>query len=650
MTGKRRYTPDEKASYFTLRDRGWTRAAAAREIGCSYDTAIAWDKLRSRPSGHVSGARKKDSIQFMRGIEPPPPLVPGRDHLNEHALRALDDFEFFRARYLGHLSTPWQIEAAETMVRLLKTPEKEWVVVNCPPGSGKTTLFSLDIPLWLIVRDRAVRIFVGSRTFKMATTYTGRIRNMLARTMPAPPDEENIAKGLAVEPTGCLAVDFGRFRPEAKELWRRDEFVVEQTSGEGSVEKEATVTAWGRDTDFLGFRADFVVWDDLVTSKGLKTIEAIEADREWFEDEAETRLEPGGVFCLQGQRMGPEDLYRHALNMRTGDEDEVESPPKYRHIVYKAHYEDVCRQLHKRTDPPYDPKNPESGGCLLDPRRLLWSELQTARRNRESKYRVQYQQEDVDPSRVLVRKAWIDGGTDPEDGSICPGCWDDRNILEVPNGLVPPVYRVATCDPSPSRYWAIEDWLYHPATGQRFLLNLVKQVMTAPEFLDCNRGVYSGLMHDWQLDSQRSPYPIVYWIIENNAAQRWLLQYGWMHDWMRQMGVRVIGHNTNVRNKLDENYGLESIANVYRDGLVRLPAGNTAAGGRLLRDQSRQASLKLVDEATRYDTERGGPDDCLMAHWFLEFHIAKGTFVSRANPKARRLVDGMPSWMRRSAA
>jgi hypothetical protein len=439
VTGKRRYTPDEKASYFTLRDRGWTRAAAAREIGCSYDTAIAWDKLRSRPSGHVSGARKKDSIQFMRGIEPPPPLVPGRDHLNEHALRALDDFEFFRARYLGHLSTPWQIEAAETMVRLLKTPEKEWVVVNCPPGSGKTTLFSLDIPLWLIVRDRAVRIFVGSRTFKMASTYTGRIRNMLARTMPAPPDEENIAKGLAVEPTGCLAVDFGRFRPEAKELWRRDEFVVEQTSGEGSVEKEATVTAWGRDTDFLGFRADFVVWDDLVTSKGLKTIEAIEADREWFEDEAETRLEPGGVFCLQGQRMGPEDLYRHALNMRTGDEDEVESPPKYRHIVYKAHYEDVCRQLHKRTDPPYDPKNPESGGCLLDPRRLLWSELQTARRNRESKYRVQYQQEDVDPSRVLVRKAWIDGGTDPEDGSICPGCWDDRNILEVPNGLVPPV-------------------------------------------------------------------------------------------------------------------------------------------------------------------------------------------------------------------
>lgn len=649
MTG-RRFTPDEKASYFAMRDRGWTRRAAADQIGCHYETATTWDSLRSRASGKVSGLSTKGAtVRLTEGLDPPDPLEVGKDHLVAEAKRALDDFGYFRRVYLGRVTVPWQVHAAVTIRDALATPDREYLVINCPPGSGKSTMFTHDLICWLLVRNRALRTFIGSRTFRTASTYSNRVRRTLARTRLFTVDEEQVAKGLAVQPERVLALDYGRFKPESADIWRRDEFTIEQLYGQSAEEKEPSVTAWGMDSEFLGNRAGLIVWDDLVTSKLLRTIDQIEQQREWWEDEAETRLEPGGVLLLVGQRMGPEDLYRYSLDMRAvDDEGEETDVPKYRHIIYRSHYEELCEENHSREAPAYDPENPTLGACLLDPRRVPWvgkGGIATIRRNRETKFRVQYQQEDVDPASVLVRKCWIDGGTD-EDGSTAPGCWDDRNIGEIPEGLSAPFYRIATCDPSPSKFWAIEDWVYHPETGQRFLVNLVKQVMTAPEFLDCNRGVYSGLMDEWQKSSVTSGYPINYWIIENNAAQRWLLQYGWMQDWMRANQVRVIAHNTNVSNKLDEDFGIQSLRDVYKFGQVRLPAGNTKSGGRIARDLSRQASLKLVDEATRYPD--GSTDDCLMAQWFLEFHIAKRTFMHQRDPDAR--TAWRPSWMRQKVA
>ena len=39
---------------------------------------------------------------------------------------------------------------------------KRYLVVNCPPGSGKSTLFAHDIPAWLTVRNRQIRGMIGS--------------------------------------------------------------------------------------------------------------------------------------------------------------------------------------------------------------------------------------------------------------------------------------------------------------------------------------------------------------------------------------------------------------------------------------------------------------------------------------------------------
>jgi predicted NACHT family NTPase len=92
-------------------------------------------------------------------------LVPfSGDELCGEARRALEDFGFFRYRYFGRRSTPWQEEAGHQVVAWLATKQKEYAVVNCPPGSGKTTLFTHDIPAWLTCRNRGIRGMPRSRS------------------------------------------------------------------------------------------------------------------------------------------------------------------------------------------------------------------------------------------------------------------------------------------------------------------------------------------------------------------------------------------------------------------------------------------------------------------------------------------------------
>jgi hypothetical protein len=372
-----------------------------------------------------------------------------------------------------------------------------------------------------------------------------------------------------------------------------------------------------------------------VTRKVLRSGELIENQRSWWVEEGETRLEPSGLLLLQGQRMGADDLYRYCLDMVL-DEDEhatMGRTNKYRHVMYPAHFEDRCDENHGRDVPAWP------DGCLLDPVRLPWTGskgLATIQRNRGDAYRVQYQQEDVDPAEVLVPKLWVDGGTDSRTGEIFPGCWDnDREIARVPEGLAPPLLSIATADPSPTKFWSIQWWLVQPATNQRFLLDLIRQSMDAPDFLDwnANAGRFFGVMEEWQERSVEIGYPISHWVVEINAAQRFLLQYDHVRRWQRQHNVQIVGHSTH-KNKTDPDFGVQTVKNLYRFGQVRLPGG---------RFSGRIAALKLVDEVTRYPQTT--TDDCLMAQWFLEHQLANGGLMRMTDYEP--VVLRRPSWMRK---
>lgn len=624
-----RINPAKKRLFYEHLRTGATIKEAAFHVGISYPTALALAKVaRTTGGGDISKIRS----QVFNDDDLPDPK-----HLatvSPEATRALADFGYFRARYFGRRTVPWQEQAAEVVVGLLTTPNKEYAVINCPPGSGKSTLFTHDIPVWLACRNRNIRILLGSRTHSQAKGYTGRCRRTFMRRVPITADPEDIERGVAFDAQATLIDDYGRFRPLLQDLWRIDEFVLALPDDLLVEDKESSFAAYGMDSGFLGGRFNYTCWDDLVDRRTLRTVEARETLITKYEDEMETRLEPGGVHILQGQRMSADDLYRHALDMKAGvleDDTEVDNrPKKYHHIVFKAHYEDRCVGQHKQSDPAYP------DGCLLDPIRLPWRELTTIQANRNEKYRVLYQQEDVDPANVLVPHVWITGGTDPSTGIDHPGCWDkDRRLADPPRGLTQPVYSVATADPSPSKYWAIQWWLYHPASQQRFLLDLLRQSMDAPDFLDWNynQACFTGVMDEWQQRSDALGVPIRYWIVEANAAQRFMLQYDHVRRWLNLHDVSLVPHQTHV-NKLDDNYGVRTIKTHYQFGRVRLPGSHS--------DGARMASMKLVDEVTRWP--EGRTDDCVMAHWFLEWNIPRLFPGEYLPPKSWR-----PTWLRRSA-
>ena len=567
------------------------------------------------------------------------------------AARALKDFGYFQQRYFGRVGTPWQIEAAEKMVAYLESPHDEWVVVNCPPGSGKSTLFTHDIPAWLTCRNRALRGLIGSATQTQAEWYVGELRDTFERSLPVKGEPQQLKKGLAFDAEATLSQDFGRFKvPGQGSRWSQKQFVVEQPDQQAVTHKESTWSAFGKDGGFLGGRFDFVVWDDLADDKRQRSIEQIEADQAWFVKYAESRLEPGGVFILQGQRLGPSDLYRYALDMRAivGDDDDwddeddalaVGTKRKYHHIIYRAHYDDRCYgayegrdgtqhfESHKRNAKPY----PE--GCLLVPWRLSWTLLAGKQLNNFDHYQVLYQQEDIDPGGVLVNPAWVTG----EGGH--PGCWDmDRDRLEVPVGLdLSKCLSIATADPSPTRFWAIEHWLYDPTTDRRYLIDLVRQGMTASQFLDYNPDTktYTGVMEEWQQHSYAMGIPITHWIVEQNAAQRFLLQYNHVKTWIGKHSVQVIGHETH-KNKSDPTYGVQTMGSHWQFGRVRLP-GKPQSMGRMI-------ATKLVNEVTRYNLSsgpQGGTDDCVMAEHFFEWWLPQLVKRKKSEPPTQPV---RPSW------
>lgn len=597
----------------------WRKFFEARNLGIGIEQAAR--KARLSPSsayrfshGDQSSAGREAAqilgIDMVGGDLVLPPLSP-------EALRALEDFAYFRMRYFGRRSTPWQLKAAEEYAAALETPDREFLVINVAPGSGKSTLFTHDMVCWLVARNRAIRIMVGARTERQARQQVGRIKKSLERDVPMRADPDKVLAGIAFDAEACLQDDFGAFRPEGRsDKWRAEALVVRQLDGVALDDKEETVAAYGQDSGFLGGRYDLVIWDDLVDMKNTRTQEGREALQEWWDAESETRVEPGGVLALNGQRIAHNDLYHYCLNKRTLDDK-----PMYRHIIYRAHDTDRCTGVHLDPDdskplrqrrlPPW----PDS--CLLDPWRLPFDELEAKRLNNPRAFAVQYQQEDSGMVGGLLDPIWIHGGVD-EDGFHAPGCLDQERALgEIPAHLVGGNgWAFVTVDPSPTEWWGIIDWVYDPDTQRRYVMDIINRRMNPEQFLtkDLETGEFSGVAVDLMARSIARGCKISHIVFEVNAAQRWFLSQPSSQQWSKVSGAVLVPHTTHL-NKADPKFGVETIGDLFRQGLIRLP-WKDALG--------RKRSKLLIDEGINYP--EADTDDLVMSCWFgklaVENHYA----------------------------
>jgi hypothetical protein len=138
--------------------------------------------------------------------------------------------------------------------------------------------------------------------------------------------------------------------------------------------------------------------------------------------------------------------------------------------------------------------------------------------------------------------------------------------------------------------------------------------LTAEDLLGYNTGTgeYSGLMEEWQERSRQMNYPITHWVVEINAAQRFLLAHDFVRRWQSINRVHVEA----------------LIPPVVRHGSVRFPT---------MRAQWK--TLAMVDELTTWTRDKKRGTDMVMAMWFMLLHAPK---LTEAKPPPRLW---RPSWM-----
>lgn len=535
------------------------------------------------------------------------------DELDPEVQATLADFGLFRKAFFCRDETPWAKVAADQAVQWLLSPEERTLsVYNMPPGAGKTTIIH-DLCCWLIcgggfndpAKGRAIRIMLGSETKHVSKHLVVRLRNTLEQTRPF---YDKIKKETAEL---SLPQAFGRFVPQKTlgefSLWRDDQFSVAQIGDLGVYEKEPTVQASSRESGFLGERVDLAVWDDLVSRKNCRSADIAEEMATWFEDEAESRLEPGGVLILVGQRLSNLDLYRNRLDATYNDED-GNVKKVYQHVTFPAHNAHSCdnggelgvkcRQWDGLGE-----------GCLLDARRLSWKDLLKAKS--KGNYETVYLQHDSNPEDVLVQDAWIYGGVDA-DGYEAEGCLDHgRGFFEWPD--IPGLIDCVRVDPSVSKFWAFEWWALEPVAPFRewLIWGQRKRMLAGTDsgFLDYNphKREHVGEMERLQNMSGELGHPIRVWVVEQNAAHKYVFQTHAFHTWQQKWPmVTVLAHSTQT-NKIDQQLGIEAlIPQSYKLGLSRLPYAKGI--------EVRNYLKWKIAELTKYPDYP--TDDTVMADWF----------------------------------
>lgn len=479
-----------------------------------------------------------------------------------------DGFERFFNKYSG---------------RVLQPVHKTWVasalegnrtLINCPPRHAKSTIFSVWFPIWLVARDRNVQILLCSQTDKLAKKFTNEIAWHFSYNKE-------------------LNSDFGRFKPEMGDWpWRpnQGELLVDGRSRE-TKSGDLTIQVRGSQQQILGMEANWIVVDDAVDRQTTKSEDAREKLSEWFHGDVMSRLEPGSSAIVVGQRLHLFDLYGELAQEKLS---RVEgSPPRWNHINFPAVLD-------------WDKKE------TLWPEKWGYDELMDVFADVGSQnFEAMYQQNPLPEGDRLAKIEWIHGD------AAHPGCLDyDRRLGAVSTSTKDTDgqrVRILSLDPSPTKLAGliVADVPYSRDSFSVEVLEIRHEPMNVRYMLE-------------QINRVLKQYaPVDYFIFEQNAAQRWLLQDPEMEKIRNR--CMVIPHTTN-RNKGDSVLGTASLALDFEFGRIRLPYGD--AEGKL-------SSQLLIDEAMTWP--QGQTDDVLMALWFIKFNYQR--LVPRKNLKTNDYME-----------
>ena len=256
--------------------------------------------------------------------------------------------------------------------------------------------------------------------------------------------------------------------------------------------------------------------------------------------------------------------------------------------------------------------------------------------NRADRFEVVYQQQDADPASVLGPKR---PGSTGATGR--PAAWtSDRDRLELPKGpdgrytLNGDLVSVMTVDPSPTKFWAIQWWVYQPSTEFRWLMDLRPHPDGGRRVLGLQLRPPEAFTGCWRSGSRPAvtlQLPITHVIVEDNAAQRFLLQYDHVRRWMALDCSRDRAPLTPTETSPIPSSAWSRYVSTTSSAVSVSRTSGTSDGFNMLHESS-------STEVTTYP--HGRTDDCVMAHWFLEWNLPR--IYSPQEAEGR--IAGMPTW------
>ena len=184
---------------------------------------------------------------------------------------------FVLAEMLGYKVQDFHHVWLDTLANNRKT------LILAPRGYGKSTIGTMVLALWKIIRDPSVRILISCGTMEEAAA--------------------------AVRALRAIIEGHAGFRALFGDLRAGDSNDAELTVRRERICKEATITAGAANRSVGGRHFDVIIGDDIVDDENSRCETVRARLRTWFARTLVPSLEPDGELHLLGTRRHAADLY-----------------------------------------------------------------------------------------------------------------------------------------------------------------------------------------------------------------------------------------------------------------------------------------------------------------------------------------------------
>jgi len=522
---------------------------------------------------------------------------------------------------------------------LYATYLNERLVVLLPAGHGKSTLISKWYTIWRICQNPNIRIILVMKTDAEVSYYARSIRKELAANHQ-------------------LIRDFGPFVPRGKDaVWSNDAIEVHKRQIR---EPQPTVEFASSKSieQVLGHRCDEYLCDDIVTPSTVSTDDQREKQKGVFNEGIDTGPQPlwdrdpeTGLFLNKPDEIywpSPEEYIpglepRYWKGALIGT---VFHPADLLHEKARSPQDLIPGRIYKGNAPGwkmmyFDCWEHDADNNVTD--NPLWPERwsREALHMKEAgqgtiDFNKRYRNIAVSDADLTFKRIWVKGEGD------YPGCLNRRRSWgELPEHAVYPA--LEQWGPNPPKWYPVES--FDPSTGRknkgstwssyvvqavnmnakvkrRYLIDIFRAQLGFDDILTKLEEMY--FLWGCQLS-----------VIEQNAAQRWLIDNERMKKLQLDRGMVVKGHETQAGNKIDPIMGVGSMQGMVRDGLLDIP---------YMTPSDKEKAAPFIDQLQLYPE---GVTDWVMALWFGDLAFREGQRKFKAwsrGPGRQEVLPSVRKW------